>query len=285
MCTVSWIHEPDGYQLFCNRDEKRTRPAADPPRIHERDGVRWLAPVDPAGGGAWIGVNQTGVAVCLLNRSGSNTTCFLGARSRGLLTWELLDAAGADEARLRLQFAGQRGWGRRFRLPGPSFELCPKVSDARDIPAGDRQLLVSTPALSLHAPFTVLVLEPGRPALIADWDGQNLSIDPHGDARMPLISSSFDPIGVDIQRRAEFRRMAARNGGITASLLRSYHQSHGVCPGPYSVCMHRGDAETVSFTRVRVAEDAIELAYSPQPLCANPEEESYTLERRFARVA
>jgi hypothetical protein len=25
MCTVSWIHEADGYQLLCNRDENHTR--------------------------------------------------------------------------------------------------------------------------------------------------------------------------------------------------------------------------------------------------------------------
>ena len=28
MCTVSWVHEEDGYQLLCNRDEKRTRTQA-----------------------------------------------------------------------------------------------------------------------------------------------------------------------------------------------------------------------------------------------------------------
>ena len=25
MCTVSWFHEPGGYQLLCNRDEKFSR--------------------------------------------------------------------------------------------------------------------------------------------------------------------------------------------------------------------------------------------------------------------
>jgi Transport and Golgi organisation 2 len=249
MCTVSWIHEPDGYQLFCNRDEKRSRPAAEPPRLHERDGVLFLAPIDPAAGGTWIGVNENGVAICLLNRTENPNRTAPTPRSRGLLTWDLLTLRGAGSQ-----------------------------------PAASR--LVSTlPGPTLHAPFTLLVLEPGRPALIADWDGQDLRIDPAGDARMPLISSSFDPIGVDTQRRAEFRRMVGQSGGVTASLLRSYHQSHAVCPSPYSVCMHRGDAQTVSFTRVRVAEDAIELAYSPQPLCANPEEESLTLERRCACVA
>ncbi len=246
MCTVSWIHEPDGYQLFCNRDEKRTRPAADAPRVYKRDGVRWLAPVDPAGGGAWIGVNENGVTVCLLNRAAGSNPAEPSPRSRGLLTWDLLDLSGVDEARDRLRL--HRG-------------LC------------------------LYAAFTLLVLEPGRAALIANWDGQELRIDPHGDNRMPLISSSFDPIGVEVKRRAEFQQMVDLNGGISTSMLRSFHQNHGVCPGPYSVCMHRGDAQTVSFTRVRVTEDAVELIYSPQPLCKDAEAAHVTLERRFACVA
>jgi len=46
MCTVSWIHDSDGYEVLCNRDEKLTRQPALPPQIRERDGIRYLAPVD-----------------------------------------------------------------------------------------------------------------------------------------------------------------------------------------------------------------------------------------------
>ena len=38
MCTVSWVHQPGGYHLVCNRDEKRTRPTALTPRLLERAG-------------------------------------------------------------------------------------------------------------------------------------------------------------------------------------------------------------------------------------------------------
>ncbi len=91
MCTVSWLHDPAGYQLLCNRDEKLTRSPALPPRIQERNGVRYVAPLDGNFGGAWIGANEYGVSVCLLNGVGGTA----GRRSRGMLIPELLTEAGS----------------------------------------------------------------------------------------------------------------------------------------------------------------------------------------------
>ena len=54
MCTVSWMLQANGYQLFCNRDEKKTRPIALPPRVHSCAGVQFLAPVDTQSGGSWL---------------------------------------------------------------------------------------------------------------------------------------------------------------------------------------------------------------------------------------
>ena len=33
MCTVSWLHQPEGYLLLCNRDEKKTRLLSDKERV------------------------------------------------------------------------------------------------------------------------------------------------------------------------------------------------------------------------------------------------------------
>ena len=93
MCTVSWLHDRDGYQLLCNRDEKLSRSPALPPAIRQRDGIRYVAPVDTDFGGAWIGTNERGVSVCLLNGTGAAG----GARSRGLLIPELLTAVRSKE--------------------------------------------------------------------------------------------------------------------------------------------------------------------------------------------
>ena len=96
MCTVSWLHESDGgYKLFCNRDEKRTRKAAAAPQLQTARGTRFIAPLDAECGGTWIGVNEHGVSVCLLNRYDRAAR---GRVSRGLLVLDLLGSRSAAEA-------------------------------------------------------------------------------------------------------------------------------------------------------------------------------------------
>src|SRR5260221_636235 len=99
MCTVSWLHGDDGSHLLCNRDEKLSRAPALPPRIQERNGVRYVAPIDGNFGGAWIGANEFGVSICLLN---GVTRCG-GVRSRGLLLPELLSAASVADVISRVR--------------------------------------------------------------------------------------------------------------------------------------------------------------------------------------
>ena len=52
MCTVSWLHTPNGYQLLCNRDERHTRKPGLGPMIRNPAGVRVIAPVDGDLGGS-----------------------------------------------------------------------------------------------------------------------------------------------------------------------------------------------------------------------------------------
>lgn len=99
MCTVSWLHQPGGYQLFCNRDEKKTRQTAKPPTLKLSRGVRALAPEDGDTGGTWIAVNQHGVTLCLLNRNDPPRGAF---RSRGFVVPMLMDAANQAEVGQRL---------------------------------------------------------------------------------------------------------------------------------------------------------------------------------------
>ena len=52
MCTLTWWRESAGsYEVYFNRDERKTRAMAEPPRLREREGVSFLAPIDPDGGG------------------------------------------------------------------------------------------------------------------------------------------------------------------------------------------------------------------------------------------
>jgi hypothetical protein len=217
MCTVSWLRQPGGYHLFCNRDEKRTRGIALPPRVVERDGLRYIAPVDADSGGTWIAVNEHAVTLCLLN-GGS----LQAERSRGLVIPELIRARSVADCKLLFQ----------------NLNLEP------------------------FAPFTLLMIEPDGPGVAATWDGAGASIDPRVQA--PLISSSYEPDAVRRERLREFDRHWPHN---PEALLR-FHASHNAPTGAHAPCMHRLDAETVSFSRVIVADGRIRFEYLPAAPCA-----------------
>jgi hypothetical protein len=69
VCTVSVVPVHAGFRIVCNRDERRSRPVALPPGITAIGTRRAIVPVDPVSGGTWIGANDTGLALVLLNRS------------------------------------------------------------------------------------------------------------------------------------------------------------------------------------------------------------------------
>ena len=170
MCTASWIRDQSGYQVLFNRDEKLTRKPALEPRLVVRNGTRFLAPVDGDFGGTWIGTNEFGVSVCLLN--GANLTGskidFAAPRcSRGLLLPDL--------------------------LPLPSVAaICDRIREAD---------------LSVFAPFTLAALEPSHPAAIVEWDGSNRTFVFEAADRFMLTSSSFDPEGVRLKRLQEYSQV------------------------------------------------------------------------------
>jgi hypothetical protein len=233
MCTVSWLHHEQGYELFCNRDEKRTRAPALGPEIHTQNGVRFVAPTDGARGGAWIGTNQFGFSVCLLNADPRREEPGRSYTSRGLLLPRLL-------AESSIAGAGERVW----------------QSD-----------------LSPFAPFTLVILGPGRQTCLFQWNGQDKIMLPCGDRHMPLVSSSFDPKGVRSKRHGEFQRLFRAAGEVDRNLLLGFHGSHGRAPDAYSPCMHRPDAETVSFSWVTVTGAEVRFYYSPgAPCCRRPGE-------------
>ena len=169
MCTVSWVHNNRGYQLLCNRDEKLTRKPAIAPRLAVRDGIGALAPIDGDFGGSWIGVNEFGVSVCLLN--GANLTerehhSPLEPRSRGLFLLELLPLASVTA-------------------------ICERVREDD---------------LAAFPPFTVVALETGRPTALIEWSGLRKSVHVQAGQHSMLTSSSFDTETVRKRRQHEYAR-------------------------------------------------------------------------------
>lgn len=229
MCTVSWRHEAQGYQLCCNRDEVNTRQTAFPPAVEEREGVRFIAPLDPDRGGTWIALNESGLTVCLLN--GANLTmepprALLGTRSRG--------------------------W------------LVPRLAAERTI-AGMVAYL-ETVTLEDYSPFTLVMLGPGGQTRLGEWDGWSRRFEMDLATCGLLSSSSFDSAGARRYREEMFRAHVRRGGSLA-----EFHGSHGEGANAYSPCMHRTDAETVSFSRVEVGADRASLFYAPGPPCLGGE--------------
>lgn len=148
MCTLSWRREPDGaYEVFFNRDEKKSRSVAEPPRVHGGSDGRFLAPVDPDGGGTWMLANRQGLLVCLLNRWHEESPVLKEPiLSRGRLVMDMggMENVPAVEERLRMvdlravrpftmvgfDLVGERAWnwnGRQLMVERPA---CPLTSSS-----------------------------------------------------------------------------------------------------------------------------------------------------------
>lgn len=114
MCTVVTLRRP-GHDwpllLAANRDEMQGRTWS-PPARHWPDRPATVAGKDHQAGGSWLGVNDHGVAVAILNRRGSLGT-EAGKRSRGDLVLDALDhqtAAAAAKALVRYEGSAFRSF-------------------------------------------------------------------------------------------------------------------------------------------------------------------------------
>lgn len=97
-----------GVWLVSSRDELHDRLPSLEPRVHhltqqqgknKYQGKRWaIFPVDPEGGGTWVGVNDLGVAVSLLNHYPEYAPEPTRKQSRGDLVVQLLAAGDVTEA-------------------------------------------------------------------------------------------------------------------------------------------------------------------------------------------
>ena len=73
---------------------------------------------------------------------------------------------------------------------------------------------------------------------------------------------------------ADAKHFDAANGRVNAvgyslSSLRRLHRSHLPKRGPFSICMHRPDAMTISYTEVAVSKQRATMRYKSAPPCSN----------------
>ncbi|MBP6022475.1 NRDE family protein [Ferruginibacter sp.] len=94
MCTVVFVPGTNKYYFASLRDEDPKRAKAVTPTLQSNNEVMYLSPVDPVGGGTWIGVNEMGHVIILLN--GGFEKHQVGGpylKSRGVIVKELLGVA------------------------------------------------------------------------------------------------------------------------------------------------------------------------------------------------
>ena len=249
MCTLSWIPEVEGYTVCFNRDERRSRTPGGPPIEGRRRGVAYLAPSDGDFGGSWIGVNVLGVTHCLANQYPADAPWTPPAApriSRGLLLASILDSGSGCETGDRLE----RG------------------------------------ELQRYEPFTIAVAEPGSPMTLHSWNGRGLESSTHGAPGLVLTSSSALGREVVAARERTFREATdSCNGHFDRAALRTLHASHLPARGAHSVCMHRDDAETVSFSLIRVLGDRVTFNYVAAAPCSGRDPVMISLERAHRRAA
>jgi uncharacterized protein with NRDE domain len=91
MCTVVFIPGDKEIYFGSLRDESPKRPRAIKPETSELNGLSYLSPKDTMAGGTWIGVNNPGNIIILLNGGFENHERKKKYRkSRGLIVTELL---------------------------------------------------------------------------------------------------------------------------------------------------------------------------------------------------
>jgi hypothetical protein len=223
MCTVTWTTLEGGFHLLSNRDELRTRPAALPPRVIERDGVRFIAPIDPQGGGTWAGVNDAGLALCLLNR-------------------------------YDVPFDMQRSYASRGQLVLSSLTCSTREHAVAAVERAD---------LNSYPPFVLLALDPHGPAALLAWDGRHVTIDWDATGRCPLVSSGVDPAAVTEHRRQRLLHFTQGRPDPSAETLYALHCDGAGSPNSYTPHMARAEAGTVSFSWITVRPDKVQYRYLP----------------------
>ena len=221
MCTASWLFRNEGFELFFNRDELRTRMEAVPPQIHRRRDARFLSPIDRDAGGTWIGVNEHAVCLFLLNLYGVNSPEKGKHTSRGHLVIDLMDSTSVEMVAERVGNLG----------------------------------------LEEYRPFTLAAISRPTASKVFIWNGKRLEI--CCNPVLPLSSSSFETEAVIRSRRRVFGEMDL----VDSQRMDQYHRSHIPDKGPYSVCMHRVDAKTVSMSRISVSNRGIRFDYTAGNPC------------------
>jgi Transport and Golgi organisation 2 len=229
MCTISFVPNPRGFYLAMNRDEKFTRAAALPPAIVELVDRRAIFPREPEVG-TWIATNDAGVCLALVN------------------------------------------WHRIEREPVCSIASRGQIIKALAAKSSAAEIGTALAALTLRQlrPFRLIAIIPSEKNVIEwRWDLDRLVARKHAWARRHWFSSGLDEAKAERERGRICKAAQTQKSEGRLDWLRRLHRSHSPERGPFSICMHRPDAATVSYTEVAVFKRRATMRYKPGPCCSN----------------
>lgn len=230
-----------------NRDELRSRPRALAPRYFERNGVTAVYPSETPGG-TWIAANAYGQLFALLNWYFTNGRTFTEKqRSRG--------------------------------------EIIPQMIFDSDFRAA--ATILASAKLDGILPFRLIGIDPTHRAISEwRWDGLRIRRSAFPWSRKHWFSSSLSDVQAEEYRCATCTTAACVRDPEGPDWLADLHRSHRPLSGPYSICVHRPEAVTVSYTEVLVNSRVISMQYVAGSPCestgfhhvleAAAEEKAYT---------
>lgn len=180
------------------------------------------------------------------------------AREPGGGTWLAVNDAGLCLAIIN--------WHRIESEPAGKIEsrgrIIPELIGQKDCDSVARQL--QRIELQTRRPFRLIVVDAVQRSLTEwQWNSRSLKLQPHPWERRHWYSSGYDERGAEEARAA----VCATRWLGTLAALRKLHASHLPGRGPLSICMHRPDAATVSYSEVVVSGNRITLRYQPGAPC------------------
>ena len=136
-------------------------------------------------------------------------------------------------------------------------------------------------------PFRLIgVFQNERTLIEWRWDGAAIQQLGCAWARKHWFSSSLSDSCATAERGRVCEVAALDPAAGSESWLRSLHRSHDPKPGPYTICVHRQDASTVSYTEVKCDRSSISMRYlSGSPCLRDTFDELATVHLRGSLAA
>jgi hypothetical protein len=104
------------------------------------------------------------------------------------------------------------------------------------------------------------------------WDGQGLSSASHPWALRHWFSSGLSDEEANRHRSRIVLDSESEVDFASPAWLRRLHRTHGNAPGPFSICVHREQVGSVSYTEVTTDPEQITMSYLTGPPCQNQSE-------------